>query len=162
MELFMSADDIMKGATIIERSARSVAAIRDAIAGHIPIALGNPYKSNAEATPVSIILPMNLKSLGGAKHELKFKPIALYCYKVCHIRSTQLNALVIETPLEQRTFSASGDFQSYCRMRGPGCDPKLVADSETGFADLLKKEPDNKIVRAVANYLFQKAKEGKL
>lgn len=96
---------------------------------------------------VNLVYPTSLTPLPDKRATLTFKPVWSRAMIGCHIKSSDIRILVVKFDHGQFEFSHKGENPSTATMEGPGCDPSVVAESETKLADILEKYSDNPAVK---------------
>lgn len=118
---------------------------------HEPIVLTAPVYWNDKQ--YGIIVPMALLPTDTSKYRLTFQPLHVRCYRVCHIRSTKIKALILDLDGKQVQCDESGVQPSAFTLNGNGVDPELVDSAETDLAYALSGQPDNPACKEAVKYI---------
>lgn len=127
----------------IERSARN----REALG------LANPLRKEGQTYSVVIPTHFDHRQANG-KQELYFYPVYQRCWTVCHIRSNNVKAVILELNGRQLEFDEVKDGEP-CQFTtvGDGVGEEAVRNSEVKLAALLEQVPRSPVVDKVVRFL---------
>lgn len=115
-----------------------------------PIALTKPVRLNDREC--WIVRPRECKEDATGQH-ISFDTIWARAFRVCHLRSTKVKSVLLETDKEQVMIDENGTYPCKYTTAGPGVDPAVLDRSGKVLADIISEPTYSHIQRHVREYL---------
>lgn len=123
------------------------------VASYTPIVLIAPVPQGSRFC--SVIVPFDLAPTETSRQRLRFYPVWCRCFKVCHLRSTQIKMVVCEFPEGQIAFDHTGASPSTFTLSGNGVGAAVVNDAEIELGRVIDSAPNCPPVQSLIAYLKQ-------
>lgn len=151
MKITINPDQIGTGEHLMFVGKKRQTDVENLVARHEPILLS--HSVHYEGKIYSIVVPLSITTTDTSKWKLRFRPVAVNCYRACHIRSTKIQALICDFGGRQVMFDETGAKPSTFTLNGNGVDPEAVGEPETDLARALDGQRGNPACIEAARYL---------